>query len=124
MARWLQRATRDDPCRIAYAGFNAPYPLTGERLANAVLFVPRNETGSSWYGFGYPLRSPLDSPSREAWRANLSRYRVDFLVTSSHDRGEFVIEDEWARDWVPLVFANDSYHVYAITRRAMIASAW
>jgi hypothetical protein len=124
VARWISAATRNEPLRIAYAGFNAPYLLRGAALANRVFFAPRNRRGERYYGFGHRLVLPGKPKDEEAWLANLRRLSVDLLVTSRHDNPQFTVEEEWARDRFKLVFSTERYHVRAVSERGWRAALW
>jgi len=121
-AQWITRISNKEPLRIAFAGINAPYPLSGKDIRNSLVCVPKGIDQPTLFGFGIPF-SPTNPPaSRDAWLTNLHHLRCDLLFTSSHDNPTFPDEDTWARDTFTLVFRNDTCHIFAISENGLLAA--
>ena len=125
-AAWsdLNERTHGERATIAYAGMNAPYPLTGERFDNRVRFVPRGgPADGSLYDWGSKPRASVDG-SVETWIANLREVGTDYLCVFRVERRENPsarppVEWEWAERMsgaFQLVWASDHARVYRVER--------
>ncbi len=124
-AAWsaLADLTRDEPATIAHTGNNLPYPLTGTRLRNRILFVPRNENREGVV-FDWNVRPHdiLAGESKQAWLPNVFDLEVDYLCVFRMDERfdpelGFPVEDAWAREhpaWFVPVHTSHWARIYRV----------
>ena len=132
-ASWqiLADETRARPAVIAYAGMNAPYPMTGFSFANPVRFVPRGENPlASDYDWGSKPVDCREPGSMASWMENLERTRVQYLcvyrIASATDPDPpFPVEREWA-DRAPeafrLVWSSEYARIYRRSSAVLVPS--
>ncbi|WP_145258362.1 hypothetical protein [Planctomycetes bacterium Pan216] len=144
--RLVAQLTQDQPSTIAYVGFNSPYGLFGDRLANRVVYIAPSPT-QGWFLHQHVEhhgpeatartrvrdRFPIYRADRDRddWRTNLERIGVDYLfLTTVHpnerhafagemDPNGFSIERRWADELAyPLLAHGPNFRLYQVTPRS------
>jgi hypothetical protein len=124
--RVVAERTRDAPAVVAYAGLNAPYPLTGFGLRNRVLFVPRRgSSASALWDWGLAAPGPVSGGTSEDWERNLEGLGVRLLClyrtgTPGTPAADFPIERDWAvgdSSRFGLIWASPYAQVYRVGGR-------
>lgn len=110
--RWLS-AAQSAQSRIAYAGFNAPYPLYGATYQNRVVFIPHVKRWPIFYGFHEPKPQLPGLGDYDSWYYNLQGLEPDIVVLSGMTDELVRPERAWCeRAGLRRVLVTDTYVVY------------
>lgn len=83
----LEERTRLRGAAVAYVGWNQPYFYWGARLQNRVYYVPSSrDPDGGFYRWGGSPAFPGSDPSYSAWRKNLSRLGIRYVVVAYEGR--------------------------------------
>lgn len=92
----LDRATAEKGARVAYIGWNQPYFFFGGRLQNDVRIVPRTEDlAAQFYTWGGSVEFPFEEGFPKAWRENVERLGIEYLVVLRTGQGLGRPERTW-----------------------------